>query len=80
VSLCEGRSWKGLHRHALMSMIAFAFLQSLRLKQAIATPPPQPRLPVVRQAIFRHLSRPPDRPCPRCGYRPTDPLHNNLPK
>lgn len=30
----EGRSWKGLHRHALMSMIAFAFLQSLRLKQA----------------------------------------------
>jgi len=30
----EGRSWKGLHRHALMSMIAFAFLRSLRLKQA----------------------------------------------
>jgi SRSO17 transposase len=30
----EGRSWKGLHRHALMSMIALAFLQSLRLKQA----------------------------------------------
>ena len=29
----EGRSWKGLHRHALMSMIALAFLQSLRLKQ-----------------------------------------------
>ena len=30
----EGRSWKGLHRHALMSMIALAFLQSFRLKQA----------------------------------------------
>lgn len=30
----EGRSWKGLHRHALLSMIAFAFLQSLRLNQA----------------------------------------------
>jgi SRSO17 transposase len=30
----EGRSWKSLHRHALMSMIALAFLQSLRLKQA----------------------------------------------
>ncbi len=30
----EGLSWKGLHRHALMTMIAFAFLQSLRLKQA----------------------------------------------
>jgi SRSO17 transposase len=30
----EGRSWTGLHRHALMSMIAFAFLQHLRLEQA----------------------------------------------
>jgi SRSO17 transposase len=27
----EGRSWTGLHRHALMTMIAFAFLQHLRL-------------------------------------------------
>jgi SRSO17 transposase len=30
----EGRSWIGLHRHALMTMIAFAFLQSRRLKAA----------------------------------------------
>jgi SRSO17 transposase len=30
----EGRSWKGLHRHCLMSMIAFAFLQTQRLKEA----------------------------------------------
>lgn len=30
----EGRSWTGLHRHALMTMIAFAFLQHQRLKQA----------------------------------------------
>jgi len=29
----EGRSWTGLHRHALMT-IAYAFLQSRRLKQA----------------------------------------------
>jgi SRSO17 transposase len=29
----EGRSWTGLHRHALMTMIAYAFLQSRRLKQ-----------------------------------------------
>ena len=28
----EGRSWTGLHRHALMTMIAYAFLQSRRLK------------------------------------------------
>jgi len=30
----EGRSWTGLHRHCLMSMIAFAFLQNQRLKKA----------------------------------------------
>jgi SRSO17 transposase len=30
----EGRSWTGLHRHCLMAMIAFAFLQSRRLKAA----------------------------------------------
>ena len=30
----EGRSWVGLHRHALMTMIAYAFLQSRRLKAA----------------------------------------------
>jgi hypothetical protein len=28
----EGRSWIGLHRHALMTMIAFCFLQRLRLE------------------------------------------------
>jgi SRSO17 transposase len=30
----EGRSWTGLHRHALMTMIAYAFLQSRRIKAA----------------------------------------------
>ena len=30
----EGRSWQGLHRHALMTMLAFAFLQYRRLKTA----------------------------------------------
>ncbi|GGC72663.1 hypothetical protein GCM10011504_57750 [Siccirubricoccus deserti] len=29
----EGRSWTGLHRHALMTCIAFAYLQHLRLAQ-----------------------------------------------
>src|SRR5262245_59216950 len=28
----EGRSWQGLHRHSLMTMIAYAFLQYCRLK------------------------------------------------
>ena len=30
----EGRSWHGLHRHALMTMIAYAYLQSRRLAEA----------------------------------------------
>lgn len=30
----EARSWQGLHRHALMTMIAYAFLQHRRLAQA----------------------------------------------
>lgn len=45
----EGRSWTGLHRHALMTMIAYAFLQTRRLAQAgrkkkslRAAAPPQP--------------------------------------
>jgi SRSO17 transposase len=30
----EGRSWQGLHRHALMTMIAYTFLQHRRLAKA----------------------------------------------
>jgi len=30
----EGRCWQGLHRHALMTMIAYAFLQHRRLAAA----------------------------------------------
>jgi SRSO17 transposase len=30
----EGRSWAGLHHHALLTQIAFAFLQHLRLRDA----------------------------------------------
>jgi SRSO17 transposase len=30
----EGRTWQGLHRHALMTMIAYAFLQHRRLAMA----------------------------------------------
>ncbi len=30
----EGRSWQGLHRHALMTMVAYAFLQYRRLAKA----------------------------------------------
>ena len=68
----EGRSWQGLHRHALMTMIAYAFLQHRRLaaaarrKKRINGPPPQPSLPAVRHAILELLARPPSQRCPHC--------------
>jgi SRSO17 transposase len=39
----EGRSWTGLHRHALMSCIAFAYLQHRRLRAAGRGKKPGPR-------------------------------------
>lgn len=62
----EGRSWTGLHRHALMTMIACAFLQSRRLKSAgrekrIPGPPPKPTMPAIRHAILDILAQPPPR-------------------
>jgi transposase len=67
----EGRSWQGLHRHALMTMIAYAFLQHRRLaqgggKKRISGPPPQPSLPAVRHAIVALILRPPNLRCPHC--------------
>jgi SRSO17 transposase len=68
----EGRSWQGLHRHALMTMIAYAFLQHRRLeaarreKKGINGPPPQPTLPAVRHAILELILRTPPQRCPHC--------------
>jgi SRSO17 transposase len=67
----EGRSWQGLHRHALMTMIAYAFLQHRRLatarrKKRINGPPPQPTLPAVRHAILELFARLPPQRCPYC--------------
>jgi len=39
----EGRSWRGLHRHALMTMIAYAFLQHRRLAAASGEKKNRPR-------------------------------------
>ena len=44
----EGRSWQGLHRHALMTMIAYAFLQHRRLATAKRK----------KKSTGRHLNRP----------------------
>jgi SRSO17 transposase len=81
----EGRSWQGLHRHALMTMIAFAFLQARRLKAAgrkkrANSPPPQPSLPAIRQAIVLQLSQPPPPTCPHCRRRWRKAQHKYLPK
>src|SRR6202166_4825743 len=68
----EGRSWQGLHRHALMTMIAYAFSSSIAGskpqggKKRINGPPPQPTLPAVRQAILELIIRPPPHQCPHC--------------
>jgi SRSO17 transposase len=67
----EGRSWQGIHRHALMTMIAYAFLQHRRLATArrekkVTGPPPQPSLPAVRHAIIAHMTQLIPRRCPHC--------------
>ena len=48
----EGRSWQGLHRHALMTMIAYAFLQHRRLASRAGK----------KQSTGRHLGQ----ACPPC--------------
>jgi Transposase DDE domain len=67
----EGRSWQGLHRHALMTMLAYAFLQHRRLaatarKKKNQRRPPQPTLPAVRHAILELFARLPPQRCPHC--------------
>ncbi len=81
----EGRSWTGLHRHALMTMIAYAFLQSRRLKAAgrkkkIGGPPPQPSMPAIRQAILDLFARPPPRRCPHREKLLANAVETKLPK
>ena len=58
----EGRSWTGLHRHALMTMLATRFCSTdgspkrgggKKLKAGL--PPPQPTLPAVRRAMLDRL-------------------------
>jgi len=53
----EGRSWQGLHRHALMTMVAYAFLQHRRLGQAARGKKSRPR-PASTNASRRAPRRP----------------------
>ena len=52
----EGRSWQGLHRHALMAMIAYAFLQHRR-HAAAAGEKKNPRRPASTDAPRHSKSR-----------------------
>jgi SRSO17 transposase len=68
----EGRSWRGLHRHALMTLIAYLFLPHLRLQAATGEkrtpggPPPQPTLPAIRRRLLDHLTHAMRLRCPFC--------------
>ena len=66
----EGRSWTGLHRHALMAMLALCFLQHLRLRErgkkrgrAIARPA-APADPAGHPAPAARVPQPRARPMP----------------
>jgi SRSO17 transposase len=70
----ECRSWRALHHHALLAMMAFAFLQQRRLgEKGVPSstdlgPPPQPTLPAVRRYIIAALTAIELR-CPACRHR-----------
>ena len=67
----EGRTWLGLHHHALLTLISFAFLQHLRLQHveaARAGPPPEPSLPAPRRALLARRAVVYLR-CPTCNGR-----------
>jgi SRSO17 transposase len=71
----EGRSWRRLHRHALLTLIAYLFLQHLRLREAAGEkrkasgPPPQPSLPAIRRRLLDHLAHAMRLRCPMCRAR-----------
>ena len=52
----EGRSWTGLHRHALMTCMAFAYLQRLRLAGQRPTGPGKNGVPCSGTATIAELA------------------------
>jgi SRSO17 transposase len=62
----EGRSWAGLHHHTPMVLIAFAFLQHLRLRQSGQRGNNLHHRSATPTNLARHPSRATDAPgCPR---------------
>ena len=81
----EGRSWTGLHRHTLMSLIAFLYLQHRRLEAAkrgkkTTGPPPQPSLPAIRSALIALMRPDPCRGCPFRRHFAPPPSEADLPR
>jgi SRSO17 transposase len=72
----EGRSWTGLHRHALMTCIAYAYLQHLRLAGQNRTGPGKNAPPRSGTATIAKPAR--GAPCHHrqavCPNRPTRPV------
>jgi SRSO17 transposase len=76
----EGRTWLGLHHHALLTLISFAFLQHLRLQHVEAArrrgekvaglrrSTPEPSLPAIRRALLAWRAVLQLR-CPTCNGR-----------
>ena len=83
----EGRSWTGLHRHALTAMIALCFLQHLRLRErgkkragTRRTPAPaDPARGPARRRLLASLGRLLVR-CPCCGSDLQPPLQAGVPR
>ncbi len=67
----EGRTWHGLHHHALLTMISFAFLQHLRLRATAAIPTSEAR--GKNQAAARRSAPRPDAPRHPPRAAPTPP-------
>jgi SRSO17 transposase len=64
----EGRSWRGLHHHALLCQLAFAFLQHLRLGEKRSRPPRRRTAAPAEPA--RHPAAHPGRAHPRAAALP----------
>jgi SRSO17 transposase len=80
----EGRCWTGLHRHARMRCIAWAYLQHLRLAGPCSTGPGKNTIPCSGTATIAKPARPAPRHhqaavrAPRC-LRPMSPLQPSVP-
>jgi SRSO17 transposase len=79
----EGRSWTGLHRHALMTCIAFAYLQHCRLAEHHSTGPGKNAPPRSGTATITQSAggAPRHHPTPvraSRGVRPMSPLPSQI--